>query len=606
MDYYYSEEDNHTSPCASSQLAASAGGLGSQQEVLNGSPEPIANAGVEANLFVVNRRPSFTFKQEGDDRTCTHMRRLSVWSSEPAITLQVPAANEYLQDRLQAQYDFFDPKDGVLLSRTIAAQMGQAELSPSDRKILRSKTFKVWQALQYFCHSTTFHGVPHIAASRSLVRIAYWSILLILALCLMIYAIVAVSCAYFAYNAYIIEKQNLSRELKFPAVTICNLNPYPKIAIQTALNYTEEQLFNIILFGDLISTRQELTKHLSVNISQLAAELAEDTEGFVSSGFTTFSHKLENMLWSCYYNDQPCSVDNFTTFDNINGKCFTFNGDTNNVLYTRTPGSMFGLELVLNAEQFEYYVAESDSVGFKVYIHRQGDIPYLGEHAGFTVSPGVHTDVVLTTEAFSYLEPPQGSCRKNLKLDYYEIYTRRACLDECMTKFIVRSCGCRRQYMPGDAPVCGVNEAAFCFPNASRRFTYTQCDCPIPCEIPESYKHELSYSVYPSQHYPAHLERTGALNKLPDFVLTYDSQNNVTRLNENGTLGFFRENFLKVTLYYNQLTMSKYTEILEYQTFQYIADFGGHLGLFTGAGFLTLFEFMEVCLGVLYPADTDK
>jgi len=71
-------------------------------------------------------------------------------------------------------------------------------------------------------------------------------------------------------------------------------------------------------------------------------------------------------------------------------------------------------------------------------------------------------------------------------------------------------------------------------------------------------------------------------------------------------LEFFRENFLKITLYYNQLTMSTYTEVMEYDTWQYIADFGGHLGLFTGAGFLTLFEVMEVCLGVMYPAEADN
>jgi len=163
--------------------------------------------------------------------------------------------------------------------------------------------------------------------------------------------------------------------------------------------------------------------------------------------------------------------------------------------------------------------------------------------------------------------------------------------------------------MPGDAPICDANNITFCFPNASSRFSYTSCDCPIPCEIPESYKHELSYSVYPSRHYPVLLERTGVLNNqtaLPDFVLTYDNATNVTSLNKNGTVEFFRENFLKITLYYNQLSMSTYTEILEYQTFQYIADFGGHLGLFTGAGFLTLFEVMEVCLGVLYPAETEN
>jgi len=586
-----SYEDQASSSTSSSAVA---GTLGSQ---LQAPSEPIADP--TADLFVVNRRPSFA----GDRMQA---RRFSAWSSEPAITLQVPTY-EPLQNRLQDQYD--TAEDGVLLSRIIAAQMGQPELSSAERRIMRTRAFMVWNATQYFCSSTSFHGVPHIAASKSAVRIVYWSVLLLVALCLMMLAIVKISMAYFAYNSYIIQEQNLEDKLKFPAITICNLNPYSKSAVQEALNYTEEQIFNAILFGDLISTRQELTKHLNVTLSDLLGEISNDTAAFAAAGFTAFSHKIENMLWSCYYNDTPCSVDNFTSFDNLDGKCFTFNGDTSNALFTTTPGSAHGLQLVLNTEQYEYFFGQADSVGFKVYIHKQGDLPYLGEHEGFTVSPGVHTDVTLTFESYSYLEPPEGMCRRNLKLDYYEIYTRQACLDECMTKFIVTSCGCRQFYMPGDAPFCNANDVALCFLNASRDFKYTQCDCPLPCEIPESYKHELSYSMYPSQHYATLLERLGVLNNrtaLPDFVLTYDSENNVTRLNGNGTLEFFRENFLKITFYFNQLTITKYTEVLEYQTFQYIADFGGHLGLFTGAGFLTFFEFMEVCLGVLYPAETDN
>ena len=44
-------------------------------------------------------------------------------------------------------------------------------------------------------------------------------------------------------------------------------------------------------------------------------------------------------------------------------------------------------------------------------------------------------------------------------------------------------------------------------------------------------------------------------------------------------------------------------EGLEYSTFQFIADFGGHIiGLFTGAGFLTIFEIIQLCCGLIKPA----
>ena len=45
--------------------------------------------------------------------------------------------------------------------------------------------------------------------------------------------------------------------------------------------------------------------------------------------------------------------------------------------------------------------------GFKAYLHQHGDFPYLDEHRGFTaftISPGMHTDIILSTERLEYLE----------------------------------------------------------------------------------------------------------------------------------------------------------------------------------------------------------
>ena len=44
-------------------------------------------------------------------------------------------------------------------------------------------------------------------------------------------------------------------------------------------------------------------------------------------------------------------------------------------------------------------------------------------------------------------------------------------------------------------------------------------------------------------------------------------------------------------------------EYLEYSTSQFIIDFLGYIGLFTGAGFLTFFEIVELCFAILRPAD---
>ena len=517
------------------------------------------------------------------------------------LTLDVP---QFSQNQLRNQYDDFN-SESVLLSRIIGSQLqlGHPELTEDEKKIMKSKKFYIWRALCHFFAITSFHGLPQIASSRSSKRTCYWAVLILIALGLMLWALLFISIKFFDFNTFIKVEQEDHNELLFPAVTICNLNQYTRSYLHE--NYGEEEEFIVTLLADYLSTRRILTRNLSFDaMNTSASELIEffsiDPSATAAS---PFAHKLENMLVSCYYNDQPCFKDSFTTAVNINGRCFTFNSNTTDVLYTTTPGASYGLDLVLNVEKYEYFLADADSVGFRVYIHQQGDFPHMGQHTGFTVAPGMHTDVILSTQQLKYLEPPYGECRNDVKLDYYPIYTREACLDECRTKVIIRECGCRVFYMPGDAIVCNLSNIT-CTSNVLQNFeSRSQCDCPLPCDIAAHYQYTLSYSAYPAKHFPLLLQRMDILSKIPgipEHIHNLNTTNNVTAQNE--LLNFFKENIVKITLYYNQLSQRIATEVAEYESFQFIADFGGHLGLFTGAGFLTFFEFIEVCLN---PPDTD-
>ena len=572
------------------------------------------NVNSETNLFIKRRPSEMPNHNEHSPISPTRksLRRDSAWSSEPALTLNIPQVGitqEFpTQNQLRNQYDAFD--DGVLLSKIIAGQLGHPEMTVDEKKVLRSKKFQLWRALCYFFTITSFHGLPHIAGSRSCIRICYWMFLICIALGLMVWAIVSISIAYFEFNTYIKTELEEPGQLKFPAVTVCNLNQYRRTYLEKNLDYDETQIFIGALFIDALSSRRILTRDFDFSeINTTFNDLVEMyNDDFGEPDYFEFSHQLENMLVSCYFNNEPCFKDNFTSGFNINGRCFTFNSNASNFLNTTSPGALYGLELVLNVEQYEYFLPDINSVGFKVYLHQQGDFPYLGEHRGFTISPGMHTDVVLSTERLKYLEPPYGVCRKDLELEYFPIYTREACLDECRTKGIIRTCGCRFFYMPGNATICNVNDFASCAAYYLQTFwEQNECDCPLHCNVPESYKYELSYSAYPGRHFPLLLYRAGVLANtpgIPESIRQLNATNNITAQNE--IFDFFKENIVKITLYYNQLSLNKLTEVTEYGAFEFIADFGGHLGLFTGAGFLTLFEFVELCLGVFYPKTIDK
>jgi len=72
-------------------------------------------------------------------------------------------------------------------------------------------------------------------------------------------------------------------------------------------------------------------------------------------------------------------------------------------------------------------------------------------------------------------------------------------------------------------------------------------------------------------------------------------------LNKNFTESFLSKNIARVQIYFDSLTTTTMEEGLEYSTEQFLVDFGGYIGLFTGAGFLTFFELIDLCFNFVRP-----
>ena len=92
----------------------------------------------------------------------------------------------------------------------------------------------------------------------------------------------------------------------------------------------------------------------------------------------------------------------------------------------------------------------------------------------------------------------------------------------------------------------------------------------------------------------------------PDFVVSSAVDENgepYKYLNDNFTESFISNNYAKILIYYDTLTSTTLEEGLEYSTTQFLIDFGGYIGLFTGAGFLTLFELFELCFNFYRPIE---
>ena len=569
-------------------------------------------------------------------------RRLSV-SDTNLANIKIPTPNmNYLKPALSSETNFMGSRNDLFTRRHLIAsrrrlftsQLDDAIVTKKDEKLAKSFRFHLWRSLHYVGSNTSFHGIPHLMAGRSVIRTAYWLTLILIAFSLMILAMVKISEEYFDRGTFYSESVIFPDNIEFPAVTFCSHNPYIEkdyrqepIEVQVAIElerFRKDRIFPRNTSA-LLDTFEQAFNISAQNFSEdvtIATVLREHGHRFIpGQGF-----------FHCRFDGRTCYVDNFTEVVTAFGLCSTFNlvNDNDEVQNLSSAGRSHGLELILDIWQQYYLYFTSHTAGLQVFIHPRDEYPYSGEFNGFSVSPGFETQVAISLTNTKLMEPPYGQCGDRSINDPHIIsctstpvqssnstvtnssnstadsdddmtqsmmncpqpikrYTRQRCMDECEALYQNRRCGCKADYLPGaDIRVCNLNELFNCLLEATDQFAVmknTLCDCPLECNQ-KRYDTRISQSFYPALQY------TTYPNYLPDSAYLAYSQ-------------YLRGDRLSLVVYYDQLEYREVVEKEEYSTFQYVADLGGHLGLFTGAGLLSFFELFELCLSVFYPVYDD-
>lgn len=494
-----------------------------------------------------------------------------------------------------------DDDDDDRVNSKIPLDIHEIELDEKHKKLATSYRLQIWKLVFRCLGRTSLHGWPYLALSmKSSLKITYWIVLILISLVLMIYSLAAISIQFAERRTVLSSSHHFPKRLPFPAVTLCNLNSFRRSSIPANISIDE-----MILFLNYISAEPWLSDQFDVDaFVRQYDQVYHGDRSFLGN----FGHKLEDMLLTCHFENRPCSFSDFVTKVTSLGLCYTFNsGGNQSILYTDKYGYENGLQVTLNAEEYEYFTAEDDSTGFYVFIHAPGYVPYIGTYRGFTVPAGQRTQVSISKTDVSLLTPPYGKCNDHVQLQLFKDYSRESCLIECETNSAIAYCGCKAEYMPGDGIICSLNETVRCIYPHSDQFEPQLCDCPVPCES-VLYDTKFSYSRYPSRNYFQIINTTAFLNftssPIPEFIITRSTINgsDVVFLNSNASRYFFSANYLSFYIYYDTLEYEEIEEVVEYNLFQYVADFGGFMGFFTGAGFLTFFELIELIYGAVYPS----
>ncbi|KFO72129.1 Acid-sensing ion channel 2, partial [Cuculus canorus] len=368
-----------------------------------------------------------------------------------------------------------------------------------------------------------------------------------------------------------------SRQLPFPAVTLCNNNPlrFPRLSKGDLYyaghwlgllfpNRTARPLLTELLRGDEARLRWGVVEPPSPEVFRRRAgetlrdSLVVDGEGGESPSPEVFKKRV------------------FTKY----GKCYMFNsGEEGRPLLTTVKGGTGnGLEIMLDIQQDEYLPIWGETeettfeAGVKVQIHSQSEPPFVQE-LGFGVAPGFQTFVATQEQRLTYLPPPWGECRSSdMGLDFFPVYSITACRIDCETRYIVENCNCKMVHMPGDAPFCTPEQYKECAEPALGLLAEKDsnyCICRTPCNLTR-YNKELSMVKIPSKTSAKYLEKK--FNKSEKYI---------------------SENILVLDIFFEALNYETIEQKKAYEVAALLGDIGGQMGLFIGASILTILELFD-------------
>ncbi|NXJ67564.1 ASIC2 protein, partial [Rostratula benghalensis] len=378
-----------------------------------------------------------------------------------------------------------------------------------------------------------------------------------------------------AFPSHTQVRTRWSRQLAFPAVTLCNNNPlrFPRLS-KGDLYYAGHWL------GLLLPNRTArplLTELLRGDEARLRwfAKLADfrlflpprHYEGISAEFMDRLGHQLEDMLLSCKYRGELCGPHNFSAVFTKYGKCYMFNsGEEGRPLLTTVKGGTGnGLEIMLDIQQDEYLPIWGETeettfeAGVKVQIHSQSEPPFVQE-LGFGVAPGFQTFVATQEQRVS------PKFRLHAKIPPLSLYEK---LLLCTGPFQPKPF---YDFPAGDAPFCTPEQYKECAEPALGLLAEKDsnyCICRTPCNLTR-YNKELSMVKIPSKTSAKYLEKK--FNKSEKYI---------------------SENILVLDIFFEALNYETIEQKKAYEVAALLGDIGGQMGLFIGASILTILELFD-------------
>ncbi|KAK6989342.1 amiloride-sensitive sodium channel subunit alpha [Biomphalaria glabrata] len=504
----------------------------------------------------------------------------------------------------------------------------------------------LWKIFSKYADISSLNGVPFIMQSRHcLVKVA-WSLLLVGAIGASIFHLYYLFSNYFEYQKYS-QVQLKFDSLKFPAVTICNVNMmrisqkrFASEEIQSlfqteikwnssnkSLNNTtdsdlnkkayeldNEEIQHIADDDDLVpdmsnpcllewvkDKERELCQHCSYcwDQGQLSNSSLYEIDDYFQYLFNKQSmdirqqigHQKEGLIRMCSFAGRMCGYELFQQVVSPQyGNCYTLHHEN---FTSRKSGIAGGLELILSLETDEYTPAITSDVGARVIIHEPGTAPFLDDN-DIAVSPGMHTFIALKKVEIIRIGEPFSSCisESHTVLDYK--YTKPACQKACEQMHIKDRCNCidsdLDQSMTNTTmSQCKSKEDLKCLYQVRCELETKKdsCNCTDLCRE-STYEKTIATLQWPTDSY---------VNYIRPSVCNASKPPSFCKLNiSNAAL---RDELVKLNIYFGDLNYEELADEPNYEITNLLSDIGGSIGLWIGMSVLSVFELIHLALELI-------
>ncbi|CAG9859695.1 unnamed protein product [Phyllotreta striolata] len=496
----------------------------------------------------------------------------------------------------------------------------------SDSRKRPSTMEKIHRYFREYCNSTSIHGMKYLAEDRSLGERLLWLGLICCSLSACIYLILQIY-GKFQRSPVIVTfatSESPIYTIPFPAVTVC------------PLTQARKEVF------DFSETIRKMKRNESVTDKEYRyakyMSLACEKDNKLFKNETTFTEDFfraidelkipfDEVMISCKMMNIPAPCEKlFHPIILDHTVCYTFNmldrddifhnnvvhygnyhnfeeeisGWSNDKGYFKQDNVLqnYPIRAFLagadNALEITFYQNYSnndhlcieDTQGYHVSLHAPYAIPlikkqYFNVPFERVVMVSVRPKVISTSEKVRQFDPDIRQCYFSTEkpLKYFKVYSPKNCKLECLTNYTLNTCGCVGYYMPREnaTAICG-NSNYKCMEDAELQLKVKQlmeqivggkenffCDCKPLCT-------DVTYETAISPTYWDFTRQFEAWNIHDDVIIDKHAH------------------FAKLIIYFEQdsFLTSERSEL--YGPTDFLANFGGLLGLFTGFSLLSAVE----------------